>query len=186
MSAMASPMSSSAPVRASEQRSPSKTPLASNVTYQLFGPLSALTYGNGLALTKTFTQDYLINALQVQDTSTSTSVLNRSYAFGDSINLTGITDNINAARSETYTYTASNRLQQGQGLWGALNWTYDGVGNRTSETLTSGYSNTYNYPSGSNLLTSQTQSSTAMRSFGYDASAGIPNWSILHTRPRCR
>jgi hypothetical protein len=47
-------------------------------------------------------------------------------------------------------YLASNRLQQGGGIWGKLNWTYDGVGNSTSETLSPGYSNTYNYAAGNN------------------------------------
>jgi hypothetical protein len=36
---------------------------------------------------------------------------NRSYASGDSVNITGITDSLTSARSEAYTYTASNRLQ---------------------------------------------------------------------------
>jgi YD repeat-containing protein len=53
--------------------------LASSVTFKPFGPLASLTYGNGLALTKTFTTDYLLNTLVVQDTSTSTVILNRLF-----------------------------------------------------------------------------------------------------------
>ena len=147
--------------------------LASSVAHEPFGALSALTYGSGLVLSRTFTEDYLISTLQVQDTSTSTVVVNRSYAFGDNINITGITDNLNSSRSEAYTYTDSNRLQEGDGIWGTLTWTYDGVGNRTSEALTSSYSNTYNYPSGSNLLSSETQSSTTVRSFSYDGAGNV-------------
>ena len=75
-----------------------------------------------LTLAKTFTQDYRISTILVQDTSTSTVVLNRSYAFGDAINITGITDSLNSARSESYVYTASNRLQEGDGIWGTLTW----------------------------------------------------------------
>jgi RHS repeat-associated protein len=149
--------------------------LASSLAYLPFGPLTSLTYGNGLVLAKTFTQDYLIDALQVQDTSTSTVVLDRSHAFGDSINLTGITDNITSARNESYIYTASNRLQEGVGSWGTLDWTYDSVGNRSSEVLTSGSAttSTYNYPGGSNLLSSITQSSTPVRSFSYDGAGNV-------------
>jgi YD repeat-containing protein len=117
--------------------SPSVT-LASSVTYLPFGPLTGLTYGNGLVLTKTVTQDYLINALQVQDTSTSTTIVNRTHAFGDNVNLTGITDSLNSSRSESYVYTTNNKLQEGDGIWGTLTWTYDGVGNRSSEVLSSG------------------------------------------------
>jgi RHS repeat-associated protein len=158
-----------------QSSSSSAVTLASSVVYEPFGPLSGLTYGNGLVLSKTFTEDYLADTIAAQDTSTSTVVVNRSYTFGDSINVTGITDSLTSARSEAYTYTASNRLQEGDGIWGTLTWTYDGVGNRASEALTSGSTttNTYNYPSGSNLLASLTQSSTTVRSFSYDGAGNV-------------
>jgi RHS repeat-associated protein len=153
----------------------SSVTLASGVAYEPFGPLSGLTYGSGLALSKTFTHDYLIDTIAVQDTSTSTTVVNRSYAFGDNINITAITDSVTSGRSEAYTYTASNRVQEGDGIWGTLDWTYDGVGNRSSEelTTTSSTTNTYNYPGTSNLLGSLTQSSTTVRSFSYDGAGNI-------------
>jgi RHS repeat-associated protein len=162
-------------VTTKQTSSSSAVTLASSVAYEPFGPLSGLTYGNGLVLSKTFTEDYLADTIVVQDTSSSTVVVNRSYTIGDSINITGITDNLNSARSETYTYTASNRLQEGDGIWGTLTWTYDGVGNRASEALTSGSTttNTYNYPSGNNLLSSLTQSSTTVRSFSYDGAGNV-------------
>lgn len=111
----------------------------------------------------------------MQDTSTSTVVLDRSYAFGDAINLTGITDNLVSGRSETYTYTNANRLQQGDGIWGTLTWAYDATGNRTSEVLTSGATttNTYNYPGGNNKLSSITQGASTVRSFSYDGAGNI-------------
>jgi RHS repeat-associated protein len=162
-------------VTTKQSSSSSSVTLASSLTYEPFGPLSGLTYGNGLVLSKTFTEDYLPDTIVVQDTSTSTVVVNRTYASGDSINITGITDNLTSARNEAYTYTASNRLQEGDGIWGTLVWTYDGVGNRTSEALTSGSTttNTYNYPSGNNLLSSLTQSATTVRSFSYDGAGNV-------------
>jgi YD repeat-containing protein len=53
--------------------------------------------------------------------------------------------------------------------------THCGVGNRASEALTSGSTttNTYNYPSTSNLLSSLTQSSTTVRSFSYDGDGNV-------------
>jgi RHS repeat-associated protein len=153
----------------------SSVTLASSIAYLPLGPLTTLTYGNGLTLSKTYTQDYLIDGLQVQDTSTSTVVLDRSYAFGDAINLTGITDNLTSARSESYVYTNANRLQEGDGIWGTLTWAYDATGNRTSEVLTSGSTttNTYNYPGSSNKLSSITQGASTVRSFSYDAGGNI-------------
>jgi len=149
--------------------------LASSIAYLPLGPLTALTYGNGLTLGKVYDQDYLISALQVQDTTTSTVVLDRSYSFGDGINLTGITDNLASARSETYSYTNTNRLQEGDGIWGALTWAYDPTGNRTSEALTSGSTtnNTYNYPGTNNKLSSITQGASTVRSFSYDGAGNI-------------
>jgi RHS repeat-associated protein len=162
-------------VTTKQTSSSSAVTLASSLAYEPFGPLSGLTYGNGLVLSKTFTEDYLADTIAAQDTSTSTVVVNRSYTFGDSINVTGITDSLTSARSEAYTYTASNRLQEGDGIWGTLTWTYDGVGNRASEALTSGSTttNTYNYPSGNNLPASLTQSSTTVRSFSYDGAGNV-------------
>jgi RHS repeat-associated protein len=146
--------------------------LAASVIYQPFGPLASLTYGNGLVLTETVTQDYQPDALQVQDGSTV--VLDRSHAFGDGINLTAITDNAIAARSESYVYTTTNRLSQAGGLWGILNWGYDSVGNRTSEALTSGSTTTwtYTYPSISNKLSSVTDG-TNVRTLTHDGAGNV-------------
>jgi YD repeat-containing protein len=148
--------------------------LASSVAYEPFGPLKSLTHGNSLVLSKTFTQDYQIDAILVQDTSTSTTVLDRSYAFGDDINLTGITDNLTSARTETLGYTATNRLNSAAGIWGSLAWTYDDVGNRASEALTSGSTTTwtYAYPSTNNKLSTVTQGSN-VRTFTHDAAGNV-------------
>ena len=126
--------------------------LASDVAYEPFGPLNALTYGSGLVLARTFTQDYLLGEITVGDDTTT--VLDRAYARSDGLNLTGIADALTAARDESFGYTASNRLNEADSLWGTLAWTYDGVGNRISETLTSSSptTNIYEYPAGSNHL----------------------------------
>jgi RHS repeat-associated protein len=146
--------------------------LASSVAYQPFGPLSGFTYGNGLVLTKTYTSDYLLNALQVQDGSTV--VLDRSHTFGDGINLTAITDNLISARTEGYGYSTANRLNSASGTWGSLAWTYDGVGNRTSEALTSGSTTTwtYAYPGTSNKLATVTEGAN-VRTFTHDAAGNV-------------
>jgi RHS repeat-associated protein len=133
----------------------------------------SLTYSNGLALAKTFTLDYRLDALQVQDVSTSTVVLDRFHAFGDSLNLTGITDNITSARTESYAYTATNRLAQGTGIWGTLTWGYDSVGNRASEALAAGPTDTYNYPGTSNKLATVTQGATTTRAFTHDGAGNV-------------
>jgi hypothetical protein len=54
----------------------------------------------------------------------------------------------------------------------SLDWTYDGVGNRLSETL-GGTTDTYVYPPTSNRLDSISQGGCAIRSFAYDAIGNI-------------
>jgi hypothetical protein len=39
-------------------------------------------------------------------------VVGRAYTFGDGINITGIADSVNPARSEAYVYTPSNRCSR--------------------------------------------------------------------------
>jgi RHS repeat-associated protein len=134
------------------------------------------TKDNGASeLTQSYTQDYLIALQRARDPVTLTAVFDRNYSFGDGINLTAITDNLISVRSESYTYTAANRLQQGTGIWGTLDWTYDLVGNRTSEVLTSGgaSTDTYNYPGTSNRLATIAQGASTVRSFTYDGAGNV-------------
>ncbi len=106
--------------------------LASGVAYLPFGGLTSLTYGNTLTLTKTFNADYNLTALAVMDGGTA--IVDRSYAYGyGDFDLTGITDAVNAGRSETYTYTANHWLASATGSWGSLTFSMDNTGNRTQE-----------------------------------------------------
>jgi hypothetical protein len=45
--------------------------IATGATHQPFGGVTALTYGNGLALAKGYAQDYLIGTLSIADGSTA-------------------------------------------------------------------------------------------------------------------
>jgi RHS repeat-associated protein len=147
--------------------------LASSVTYQPFGPLASLSYGNGLTLAKTFTSDYLLNALRVMDGTTA--IIDRTHAFSDGINLTGFTESAVSGRNEGYAYTAANRLQNATGPWDTLAYSYDLVGNRTSEALTQGSTTTtwsYAYPSGSNRLSTVTQGAN-VRTLTHDGAGNI-------------
>jgi len=70
--------------------------LASSVAYQPFGPLQSLWYGNGLDLWKTFTSDYLLDVLLVEDTSVPQTLVSRAHTRTDNLNLTNIWDNVDA------------------------------------------------------------------------------------------
>jgi hypothetical protein len=97
-----------------------------------FGSLQTLTYGNGLILWKTFTQDYGANTLIVEQGTNS--VINRGYRYwyGD-FNITNIWDNNVTTRNENYVYTPTTRPQNDYGSWGEVTYGQDGVGNRTAD-----------------------------------------------------
>lgn len=149
--------------------------LASDVAYQPFGPLQSLVYGNGLSLWKTFTQDYLLDVLLVEDASIPQAIINRAYGRTDDVNLTNIWDNVAPANNQSLWYTPANRLQNADGPWGALTYYYDGVGNRTYEILTQGATTTsvFNYPSNSNRLATVTQGASTVRSLTHDGAGNV-------------
>lgn len=150
--------------------------LASSVAYQPFGPLQSMTYGNGLSLWKTFTSDYLLDLLLVEDTSIPQDIIKRFHTRTDDINLTNIWDEVQSSRNESYWYTGTNRLQNADGPWGSLTYYYDEVGNRTYEILTQGSTTTekvFGYPWDSNRLGSVTQASSTLRTFTHDGAGNI-------------
>jgi RHS repeat-associated protein len=151
--------------------------LATSITYQPFGPLQSLWYGNGMDIWKTFTQDYLIDCLYISDTSTSptTDYVSRCYGRTDGLNITNIWDNLNSSKSQSFWYTPSNRLQNASGIWGSSTYYYDSVGNRTYDIETAGGGTTsiYGYPYNNNQVQNITQGSTTVRSFSYDGAGNL-------------
>jgi RHS repeat-associated protein len=104
-------------------------------------------------------------------------LLDRSLARADALNITGITDNVTAANSQTFGYTAANRLAAATGSYGAYSWSYDLVGNRTAEGITpSGGSlttDTYAYPTTSNRIQTVTRGASTVRQMTYDGAGNM-------------
>src|SRR5450631_1483460 len=83
--------------------------LASGIAWQPFsGLMSSMTYGNGLTEADTYSLDYEVNRLLLQNGPTS--LLDRTHAHTDKLNLTGITDAVTSANSQTFSYSPANRL----------------------------------------------------------------------------
>ena len=151
--------------------------IATSITYQ---PMSRLvknfTYGNLLTHANTYSNDYELSQCQVSDGATT--VLGRSSLLArlrqdtstDKLNLTGITDTVTAANTQTFGHSAANRLNSATGPYGSQTWIFDGVGNRTSQTI-AGAVTTYNYPATSNKLSSLSGATT--RALTYDAAGNI-------------
>ncbi len=105
---------------------PSK-PLFSAAGYQPFGPLNALTYGNGVAETRSFDPDYRLTGI-------TASVQNLVYGYDAANNVRSIADGINASNTQGFGYDALNRVSSATGAYGQLGYGYDANGNRVSET----------------------------------------------------
>ncbi|MEQ1612538.1 MAG: RHS repeat-associated core domain-containing protein [Hyphomicrobiaceae bacterium] len=127
------------------------------------------------------------------------TVADRSYGRGDALNLTSVTDLLialptrvpragrkrglarpahrNAANSQTFGYSAANRLNAASGPYGSYSWTYDLVGNRTSEGKTPPggllATDTYAYPATSNRIQTVTRAAATVRTLTYDNAGNI-------------
>lgn len=102
--------------------------IAFNINYKPYGGMTTLTYGNGIVGTSSYDNQYRITSI------TAGSIQNLNYQYDYNGNITAIANNLDPAKSKTYTYDALDRLTGGTGPWGTLSYTYDGVGNRQKET----------------------------------------------------
>lgn len=146
--------------------------LASGLSYFPFGPLAGFAYGNGLTQQTAYDQDYRIKSVK---SAATTSVLDMAYSYQAGDLISQITDNVAAGESQTFKYDRSQRLRLASGGYGALDYHYDDVGNRTGfkQTLAGAVTDdTYSYKAANNQLSgiSRSQSgASTLRSFTYDA-----------------
>jgi YD repeat-containing protein len=90
-----------------------------------------------------------------------------------------ITDAVTPTKSQSFVYDELSRLIEADGGYGALNYQYDAVGNRLSQSKTVGSQNlveTYSYATGSHRLqqiTEQAGSTTRTRTLQYDANGNL-------------
>ena len=106
--------------------------------------MSSLTYGNGLAGSISYDNQYRVASI------TAGTVMNLTYADDANGNITSITNNLDPTKNKAFTYDTFDRLSNGdrfQAFGAALARPYDGVGNRQTEG-----SNTYAYIPNTNKL----------------------------------
>ncbi len=144
--------------------------VASSATYAPFGPLTSLSYGNGLNLSATYDQDYQPSGRLVTGAA---SVQDLSYGIDADGNITGIADHLASARSQIFQYDSLSRLTYASGLYGALAYGYDAVGNRTSQSGgTTNLAETYTYAANSNQLLAVANGGTT-RSLAYSPTGNV-------------
>jgi YD repeat-containing protein len=145
--------------------------VASSITYAPFGPLTGLTFGNGIVLGQTYDQDYRLRTLA------ATGVQNLTCSYDPAGNITAIADGINPNFNQDFTYDDLNRLIWARGRYGTFTYTYDVAGNRIAHSR-SPYSGPVVNESHTIALSSnrlmQITGSTA-RNFTYDAAGNVAN-----------
>lgn len=102
----------------------------SNVGYQPFGPVSALTFGNGITESRSFDLDYRLTSLT---DNAGSPVQNLTYGYDPADNVLSIADGIPASNTQAFGYDALNHLVSAAGTYGTYSYTYDSVGNRVTE-----------------------------------------------------
>lgn len=123
--------------------------LVSSATYYPFGPLNVLTYGNGRTLTKTYDQDYAIDAIQ----SSHVDGLKMDLTVDVMGNIVDGTDVIGGSPQVTYSYDRLYRLTgSSAGASPIEAFTYGPTGDRLSKTVGAGSPQAYTYASGSHRL----------------------------------
>jgi len=138
--------------------------LAQSISYQPFGPAAGMTLGNGVQTTQSFDLSYQVKTI------TSGSVLDLSFIADKNGNITTITNNLDTARSQSFTYDSLQRLTNASGIYGNIDFTYDKTGNRKTRTVDS-VTDTYTYLAGTNQLDGITGSATI--NFDHDISGNL-------------
>jgi RHS repeat-associated protein len=134
--------------------------IVSNIGYMPFGPHSAVTFGNGLSDARTFDSRYRMGNW------TLGGLISKTYGWQDDDNITGITDNLNAANNRVFGYDATHRLTTANGPWGSGSYSYDANGSRLTK-VEGASSTTYSYYTGTNRL--QTATGSEPGSYSYDS-----------------
>jgi RHS repeat-associated protein len=135
--------------------------LADAITYRPYGPATSWTLGNGIAVSRSFDPNYRIDGI------TAGTVQNVTIGYETRRdNIASIANNLDAMRSQGFTYDALSRLDTASGIYGSLDYGYDAVGNRETETR-SGATDTYAYVPNSHRLAAIAGATNV--SFAYDA-----------------
>jgi RHS repeat-associated protein len=124
--------------------------IASGIAYQPFGPVKALTFGNGVAETRSFDLDYRL--LNLSDTGAA-ALQNLTYSYDAANNVLKITDGVTAANTQNLGYDVLDHLTGATGNYGSLAYSYSPIGNRLTQT-SGGILSNYTYAPHSNQLAS--------------------------------
>jgi RHS repeat-associated protein len=145
--------------------------LAGNLGYAPFGPLTGVTYGNGLTLSQSLDSAYRMTAQMIP------GVLERTYpGYDPNGNRLSQTDTL--ATPSGFTYDALNRLDTATGPFGTRDYDYDKNGNRT-QLIADSVPTALTYEPASNRLDTLGATDVLLDATGNTRNQG--NWSYTYT-----
>jgi len=152
----------------------SPQPTVESATYNARGPLSSVDLGNGLTETRGHDERYHPARITVAPTGGGAALLDWQYTTDGVGNPTFIDDLLGGVDRDYGYQDVQYYLTQGDGPWGALDWTYDRIGNRLTEVRDGGAADVYGYQQNGALgntgkLTSILHGVGGMTTFSYDA-----------------
>jgi RHS repeat-associated protein len=130
---------------------PTPSTVVSGVTYEPFGPETALDFGNGIKGAYSYDLDY---RPLVRAETGAAAVQELSYTYYANNSARSITDGVDGRNSQAFGYDLLDRLTSaisGAGGYGSQTFKWDPVGNISSRVF-SGKSTTFSYVPGSNKL----------------------------------
>jgi RHS repeat-associated protein len=139
------------------------------IVYEPFGPPSSLAYGNGVFEARSYDLDYRETG-RFSSFNSQLQYLNYGYDAND--NVLSIIDTVTPANTQALGYDVMNRLVSATGSYGTLQYAYDLVGNRQSQTVAGTVQN-YTYTTGSNRLAAITQGGTTLHQFAYSPTGNV-------------
>ena len=156
-------IASVATTQATTQVTTQATTISSSISYQPFGPMRAMIYGNNLVQSKTYDLDYRLTQLMTVNGNTQQDL---AYTLDAANNITAINNALDTTRTQSLGYDALNRLTDATSHYGDIDYAYDALGNRLSKTIQT-HTKTYTYASNTHHL-EQTQGANT-RTYSYDA-----------------
>lgn len=161
--------------------------LATNMTYEPFGPLKSADLGNGLKLSQDWGSDRRLASKRLA-TAGGSDVWHLTYAYDDDDNITAITDLVTAANSRSFGYDSVDRLSRvdgGTGSFAREDYLHDKNGNVTTverrvnvADVSPAQSDVHARTSGTNRIASVTHPG-GVRSFTHDARGNLVTDSRL-------
>ena len=122
--------------------------VSSTMTYQPFGPMSGMIYGNNLVQSRSYDLDYRLTQIL---TMNGVAHQDMAYTYDSANNITDINNLVDIAKSQTLAYDALNRLSDATSNYGDIDYAYDAISNRLSETIDA-VAETYTYDVNSHHL----------------------------------